>query len=167
MKIAVISDSHKALDKLKFALKKLKKYEPDLLLHAGDFVTEKALEILEDCGVPYYAVFGNNDRHLYHLSNQYRVYREPFRFMFEDLKIKMMHLPNYIQNDGADLIVFGHTHIPYTVFSGGALFINPGEVCARDQGMIQCSLLIRKKNGWKVKEFSSDGKKWKVEKRKF
>lgn len=160
MKIAVVSDSHKALDKLNFALEKLKEFELDLIVHAGDFVSEDALIKLSNFGTPYYAVFGNNDTDLHHLEDLYSVKKEPFIFEHNGLKIKLMHLPFFLQDDGSELTIFGHTHQPFAQGSKRRLVVNAGEICAREQALIQCAVVEKTADGWVVTELRSDGVSW-------
>ena len=51
-----------------------------------------------------------------------------------------MHLPYYLTGD-SDIIIYGHTHNFEQKFINGRLFINPGEVCARNKNLTECVLL--------------------------
>ena len=63
MKIGILSDSHLKSDYTKEVIDFLKEIDSDYLVHAGDLCLEKNLEYLEESGLKYIAVFGNNDRH--------------------------------------------------------------------------------------------------------
>ena len=51
-----------------------------------------------------------------------------------------MHLPFYLHPD-TDIIIFGHTHKFDCEYKNKKLFINPGEVCAREKPIISCAKL--------------------------
>ena len=51
-----------------------------------------------------------------------------------------MHIPNYMSPD-SQIIIFGHTHIFEHQYTNDTLYLNPGEICAREQNKTQCVLL--------------------------
>ncbi len=61
MKIAILSDSHDNLDKLRQAVCVCKKAEVEAIIHAGDFISPFSLTPLEESKIPVHAVLGNND----------------------------------------------------------------------------------------------------------
>lgn len=167
MRIGLISDSHHAFDRLETALEKLLNEGIDLLLHAGDMGTEETLQKLAALAVPSYAVFGNNDYNLFALRERFNVEAEPWRVKHEGLRIKLMHRPLYFENDGADLTVFGHTHIPEAKLAGKTLVINPGEVCGRESGETHCAIAVLKEMGWRVTQYRADKNGWREETTEF
>ena len=140
MKIGILSDSHRKPKRAKRAIELLINNGAEFLIHAGDIVEEEVLKILHNSKLPYVAVFGNNDRHLKGLEKEYSLFLEPYYFEIEDLRFKLMHIPVYLVPD-VDVVVFGHTHTKYINHSGKALFINPGEVCARNKDISECVML--------------------------
>ncbi len=140
MKIGIISDSHYRSDLQQKAIKKLIEEGAEYILHAGDLCIEDNLIDLKESKLPYVAVFGNNDRNLYSLSQKYNIHKEPYYFKIQELKIKMMHLPLYLSPD-SDIVIYGHTHKFDIEYRGNTLYINPGEVCARDTRECQAVLL--------------------------
>ena len=57
-----------------------------------------------------------------------------------------MHLPYHLIPD-VDIVIFGHTHIfEKKDYKNKTLFINPGEVCAREKPLIECVKLEIKEN---------------------
>ena len=140
MKIGILSDSHRKSKRAKRAIDLLMDNGAEFLIHAGDIVEEDVLKTLQNSKLPYVAVFGNNDRHLKGLEKVYSLFPEPYYFELETLRIKLMHIPVYLVPD-VDLVIFGHTHTKYINHSGKALFINPGEVCARNKDISECVLL--------------------------
>lgn len=140
MKIGIISDSHRKPGRAKRAIDLLVKDGAEFLIHAGDLVEEINIKQLADTNLPYIAVFGNNDRHLRGLEKKYNLVVEPHYFELAGLKFKLMHIPVYLVPD-VDVVIFGHTHTKYINHSGKALFINPGEVCARNKDISECVML--------------------------
>ncbi|WP_297483463.1 YfcE family phosphodiesterase [Sulfurimonas sp.] len=140
MKIGIISDSHTKVKKARKAVNMLLENGVDFFIHAGDIVEPQTLDILESSGKKYIAVYGNNDAHLAEYHNRYHLVQEPYYFKLANTKFKLMHLPFYMSSD-AEVIIFGHTHKFETEFVEGSLFLNPGEVCARNKPTSECVLL--------------------------
>ena len=140
MKIGILSDSHLKSDYTKEVIDFLKEINSEYLVHAGDLCLEKNLELLENSGLKYIAVFGNNDRHLLSLSSKYNIKQEPYYFKIKDKSFKLMHLPFHLHPD-TDIIIFGHTHKFDCEYKNKKLFINSGEVCAREKPIISCAKL--------------------------
>jgi hypothetical protein len=60
-----------------------------------------------------------------------------------------MHLPMYLNGD-TDVVIFGHTHVFESEYKNRTLFLNPGEVCAREKPQKECVLLEITPNEYKV-----------------
>jgi putative phosphoesterase len=155
MKIGILSDSHYKSDYTKEVIDLLKNKGGEYLIHAGDLCIEENLKHLEDSGLVYVSIFGNNDMSLTSLSNKYNIKQEPYTFKIKDISFKLMHLPYYM-NGNTDIVVFGHTHVYETEFNNGTLFINPGEVCAREKPSIECVLLEINENEYIINYYSRD-----------
>ena len=140
MKIGILSDTHKKVKKAKKALDMLVQNGAEFIIHAGDIVEEETLELLANCGKKYIAVYGNNDAHLTRYHEKYNLVQEPYYFKLFDTKFKLMHLPFYMSHD-AEVVIFGHTHKFEVEFINGTLFLNPGEVCARNKPISECAML--------------------------
>ena len=140
VKIGIFSDSHTKTVLHKEAMEHLLTEGAEYFIHAGDIMLEEHLKMLEDAPVPYVCVYGNNDTSLIPLYGQYNMFREPYYFTLESLQIKVMHLPYYMSGD-ADIVVSGHTHIFDASLNGTTLFINPGEVCAREKPLTECAMV--------------------------
>ena len=145
IKIAILSDSHKKVNLTSEAINNLKSKGASYLIHAGDLELEANLQLLEKSGLPYVSVFGNNDIKLVPLQNQYNIYKEPYYFKIKEFKIKVMHLPFYMVGD-TDIVVSGHTHIFEHQYINNTLFINSGEICAREKNLTECVLLAITEN---------------------
>ena len=146
LKVGLISDSHRRDDVAKFAIDYLLKKEIDLLIHAGDIVEEKTLFDMKNCGVPYVAVLGNNDFHLAQYMKKFKIFNEPHLFEFRNFKFKLMHRPFYLNNVNNDVVVYGHTHKFIAGVTKNTLFINPGEICARNKGLHEFAYFTCQKN---------------------
>ncbi len=140
MKIGILSDSHMKSGYTQEVINLLKSKDAKYLIHAGDLCTEKNLQLLEESGLIYVSVFGNNDNSLISLANKYRIKQEPYYFKIKDIKFKLMHLPYYMSSD-ADVVIYGHTHQFSCEYINDTLFLNPGEVCAREKPVIECAFL--------------------------
>lgn len=99
----------------------------DLVIHAGDFMTEPVLEAFEDrCDVR--GVYGNNDPE----AVRERVPAER-TVDWRDLRIAVTHghrktetaLSMFARQSSADLLVFGHSHRP-EFREGTVPMVNPG-----------------------------------------
>jgi len=157
LKIGIISDTHSKVKMAKDAINLLIENGAEFIIHAGDIGERKTLEFLKKCSVPYVAVYGNNDAHLAEFHSKYNLVQEPHYFSLADTKFKLMHLPFYMAPD-ADVVIFGHTHIFESDFNGKALFLNPGEVCARNKPISECAMLEISKSHFNVSYFSKDKK---------
>ncbi|MCK9161662.1 MAG: metallophosphoesterase family protein [Arcobacteraceae bacterium] len=149
IKIGVISDSHLKLDYFSLVLSKLKEENVDYILHAGDICDKRALDLLSSLDIPYRVVFGNNDYHLIEESHNYNITKEPSYFKINNTTFKMMHLPYYMSAD-SDVVIFGHTHIFEHLYNGKTLYLNPGEVCARQKPKIEFVILYIDEKTYKI-----------------
>ena len=140
MKIALLSDSHKKTTLTTQAIDMLKSKGAQYLVHAGDLEIKENLDILKNSGLTYVSVFGNNDYNLTQYSNNYNINQEPYYFKIQNVTFKLMHIPNYLTPD-SDVVIFGHTHNFEQQYKNNTLFINPGEICARNKNITECVLL--------------------------
>ena len=131
MRIAVLSDTH--------APRFWKRCPPavaehvrdvDLILHAGDVCTVEVLEELA-AYAPVRAVLGNNDGP--DVANWCAP--ETWECELEGLAVAMIHdsgpktgrpLRMRRRFPGADLVIFGHSHIPMDLSADGLRIFNPG-----------------------------------------
>jgi len=140
MKIGLISDTHKKAKRAKRAIDFLIENGAEYIIHAGDIVKEEVLEYLEE-KIPYVAVFGNNDYHLYPLIDKYNLHYEPYKFKLDNHTFKLMHYPTKMFPLDTEIVIYGHTHEEDITYNGKNLILNPGEVCARDTGYSNCMML--------------------------
>jgi hypothetical protein len=157
MKIGILSDTHSKVTKAKKALDFLIENGAEFIIHAGDIVEYETLELLAHCGKRYIAVYGNNDAHLIHHQNNYNLVQEPYYFKLADTTFKLMHLPFYMTPD-AEVIIFGHTHQFEVGMKNATLYINPGEVCARNKPLSETVLLEVKPDEFIVNYYTREKK---------
>ena len=155
MKIGIISDTHSKTKKAKSALELLLDKGAEFIIHAGDIVEKKTLDMLENCGKRYVAVYGNNDAHLLKHQNNYNLVKEPHYFKLADTTFKLMHLPYYMSGD-TQIVVFGHTHYFLSEMRDNTLFLNPGEVCARKKPLSECAMLEIRQDEFLVTYYSKE-----------
>lgn len=104
--------------------------QAELILHAGDVCIPAVLDELA-AFAPVRAVLGNND------GPDVAAWGAPdtAEFQIEGLSVAMIHdsgpragrLPRLRKRfPGADLVVFGHSHIPVDESAGGLRILNPG-----------------------------------------
>ena len=134
MKIAVLADTHipkraKRLPNTAFPLLE----KADAIIHAGDVVSEEFLNSLRELA-PVYAVLGNNDLTL--------SLPERLELTFENVAIAVMHDTGASQGrarrmrksfPSADILIFGHSHMPMNVVEEDLLLFNPGSPTDRRQ----------------------------------
>jgi putative phosphoesterase len=162
LKVGIISDTHKKLGRAKKGIDLLLDEGAEYIIHAGDIVRKEVLDYLKERDVIYLAVYGNNDMGLYQYHNEYNLVQEPYYFKIKEIRFKLMHYPYYMTKD-VDVIIYGHTHIFHSQIYDNTLFINPGELCARDNPKSKVALLEIKNDKYIVNSFSRELKteEWK------
>lgn len=128
-KIGVISDTH--LNKVTFELEELFQkyfYDVDILVHAGDSVSLAVLDYLSQ--KPLKAVSGNMDPFEIQSSLPHKLTFEVAGKRFGlihgwgapwDLSQRVLK-----EFSGVEIIIFGHSHLPYCSVEKGVLLFNPG-----------------------------------------
>ncbi|MBN2783088.1 MAG: YfcE family phosphodiesterase [Campylobacterales bacterium] len=140
MKIGILSDTHSKIKEAKDTLDFFASNGAEFIIHAGDICHYETLQALKDCGIRYVAVYGNNDARLVEYHHEFNLVKEPDYFKVAGTKFKLMHLPFYMSAD-AEVVVYGHTHQFACEFTNGTLFLNSGEVCARNKPLSECVIL--------------------------
>lgn len=156
MIVGVISDTHVPDRAARLAPRALQVFQEagvQAILHAGDISSQAVLDALEQIA-PVYAVRGNRDmRPLPHLPEQRVVTLGGVRiglthghgslwdYITEKPYILLRGLKpeRYIQRvlgwfPDADVVVFGHIHLPVNQRVDGRLVFNPGAACERTYG---------------------------------
>ena len=141
MRIGVFSDSHGDISSAKRFYDKISPL--DLVIHLGDYASDgEKLGKLFSC--PSFVVRGNCD----YLSS------EPSERQLDlgGKRILLMHGHQYYSFSSilyhgeevhADLVLYGHTHIPDLSADGPRLFLNPGSLSRpRGGSMESCALVL-------------------------
>lgn len=128
MKVGILSDTHMMKKFMDMTIPYLK--DCDLIIHAGDnFSDSKYIHSMTNVGVM--AVKGNCD---------FENVEEELVFEVEGKTIFLCHGDRYGVKYGideiekkakeyeADIVIFGHTHIPLQIEKDSILYINPGSV---------------------------------------
>jgi putative phosphoesterase len=124
LKVLVVSDSHGKANLLKQIVEREK---ADHVIHCGDFCTEKH----ELPKVNMTVVRGNCDWEKVAMEERWngaglRLYiTHGHRY---NVKATPMPLRYRGEEVGADIICFGHTHIPVAELVEGRLYLNPGSI---------------------------------------
>ncbi len=166
MKIGIIADTHTKVKKAKRAIDTLINDGAEFMLHAGDIVDVEVLHLLKESGLRYEAVYGNNDAHLAQFHNQFNLVQEPYYFKLANKTFKLMHLPFYMTPD-TDVVIFAHTHEFSVEFTGNTLFLNSGEVCARNKPLSEWAMLEIKENEFVVTRYTRANKSDEIKKEEF
>ncbi|MEC0232530.1 metallophosphoesterase family protein [Paenibacillus alba] len=132
MRIGVISDTHLSahVSKLPDALV-LGLQGVDLIIHAGDWVSEHIVDLVEAIA-PCESVAGNNDG-----SSIIERFGLRKILTLGDYRIGLIHGDGFrktteerareaFQADRPDIVIFGHSHIPFMQTVEGILMFNPG-----------------------------------------
>lgn len=105
----------------------------DLILHAGDIVVADVLDDLRT-HAPVHAVLGNNDHELV------GELPETMELELAGVSVAMIHDSGQARGrtgrmrrrfPAADLVVFGHSHIPWDTVDDGQVLFNPGSPTER------------------------------------
>ena len=131
MKLLVFSDSHSSLS---FMRKCIEKIKPDGIIHLGDHYDDGEAICEENPHILFYQVSGNCDRYRCPPSA-----REMLCLKISGVMIFMTHGHTYYVKQGigallkdarryeADIVLYGHTHIPCCEQEGDGLWVmNPG-----------------------------------------
>jgi putative phosphoesterase len=129
MELVIISDTHidsieklpsKLIDEIKNA---------DGVIHTGDITSEKVLRDLFNLNPNIYAVRGNMDKNLFSSLPKKRLIE------IEGIKIGITHGDTFYGNiedylfysfPEADIIIHGHTHVPFWGKVDDKYILNPG-----------------------------------------
>ena len=112
MKILIVSDTHRKHQALETVLEKVKPI--DRMIHLGDSEgCEDYIEALAEC--PVDIVAGNNDFFSY-------LDRE------KEISVNKETIIQEAKGRGCNVVMFGHTHVPYLHEENGITALNPGSL---------------------------------------
>ncbi len=122
MKILILSDTHKNKDRLRKVLSLCS--DADAIIHLGDGYRD--FEGLDTGGIPLYRVRGNCDEE----ENDFGTLSDEEFFELDGIRILAVHghrhgvkfglakAAAYAASNGADVFLYGHTHVPREVYLG-------------------------------------------------
>ena len=143
MLIAVTGDTHGRIDAIKNELKGKK---PDYLLHTGDLYPD-GIKLAEYLGIDFKGVRGNCDTGKRGKREQILDLAGHSFCILHGHKHRVKHTLNnvyyYGREIGAEVVVFGHTHIPCCEFHDGIWLINPGSPSLPRSGSMASYVLIK------------------------
>lgn len=128
MKIAIISDTHDNLKRMKKAIDWIEKENIKLILHCGDIQSQDAIDFAnKNFNGEIKFVKGNADWNL--------DVPEKLEFEIDKKKIGAAHFPDLAkkmaQSGKYDMVFYGHTHRPWDEKVGQCHLINPGELAGQ------------------------------------
>ena len=129
MKILIVSDTHGRLGNVEMVLEKVKPI--DMMIHCGDIERdEEYLRMIAGC--PVYMVSGNNDWGLA-LDRELMIQIGKYRVMVThghhySVYYDLNALAQVAKDKGADVVMFGHTHVPAIERIDGITLVNPGSL---------------------------------------
>lgn len=140
MKILIIGDTH-GMDDL-FTTIKRKAAPFEMLLHVGDVEEEKRFYEKKSGKAQALFVRGNCDDYskdplerIVNIDGR-RIYMTHGHCLNLDGTEESLHaLYDVAKNHEADIVVFGHTHIPLIEAQDGVLLLNPGSLAFNAMGM--------------------------------
>ena len=131
MKILILSDSHGRKNNM---LSAVEIESPDWILHLGDYDKDCADIEAAFPDIPLRSVRGNSDRFSAGLDiDEFELEGKRFYMTHGHLftvKVGKTQLINTALERGADILLFGHTHVPHFSMVDNMLVINPGSIGA-------------------------------------
>ena len=131
MKILVLSDSHSGLHFMRLCIEKV---QPDEVIHLGDFYEDGHAMAEENPGIPFHLLAGNCDYYRYSPCKT-EILQETIggvRFYMthghkHNVKTGTLLLLMDAALEKADVVLYGHTHIPVCRRAPNGMWVmNPG-----------------------------------------
>ena len=147
MRVLVISDSHGINENVEAVINQVGTM--DLILHLGDVGRGvDYLEAIAPC--PIYFVAGNNDYNL-DLPAERLITVEGYRiFMTHGHRFYVgsttEYLERYAKEHSVDIVMYGHTHVPYIDIGSDVTILNPGSISLPRQEGFQKTFLLMEIN---------------------
>jgi putative phosphoesterase len=153
VRIGILSDTHDNLPLVDRAVARLAALSPDLVLHAGDFVSPFVIPRLAALPCPCIGVFGNNDGDRGLLaakareSGRVEIHGSFMAQLIDGKSVALLHgheggaLEEIAGTGIFDLVVHGHSHRPSVSRRGRTFLVNPGEACGYLTGRATVAVL--------------------------
>ena len=135
MKLLILSDSHQEINAM---VEAVGREQPDMILHLGDHYSDAQELKLYFPELPLHAVEGNTDyapgapgELLLPIGGKL-VYMTHGHFY--GVKTGLSSIARKGKSVGADLVLFGHTHVPLLRDEGNMTLLNPGSIGRYSRG---------------------------------
>jgi putative phosphoesterase len=132
VRLAVVADTHSMPHPS--TAKRLAELEPDAILHGGDIGDLAVLEALGEVA-PVYAVRGNIDTHARDLADVLTIDVGSLRILLTHIAVYGPKIRSDVARmakaEGAQLVVCGHSHVPFIGRDQGLTVFNPGSIGPR------------------------------------
>lgn len=138
IRLALVSDSHGSAGFMEQAVPRLR--DCQALCHMGDKARD-GTRMAECLGIPCHAVAGNCDG-FSDAPRELILTVEGFRILLThgdryEVKRSLAKLSSRARAAGADIVLYGHTHIPAVDRDGPILFINPGALMSGRYALLE------------------------------
>ncbi len=148
MKITILSDIHDNIWNLKKALSTAELQDTEVMLFCGDLCAPFIVKLLgQGYAKPIQMVLGNNDGDVAAIitnANNFpniRVHGEYFRGDFGGKNVAVNHYPDkarlLAENEGYDIVCYGHNHTLAEETVGSTLLLNPGAIMGFHGGSLK------------------------------
>lgn len=176
MKIFVISDIHGSLFYLKKALEAFERERADYILILGDILyhgprnplpeeynPKEVAGLLNGYKEKIISVRGNCDSEVDQMMLEFPIMSDYSNIIFERRRIFATHGHHFNMEkipslQKGDILIYGHTHIPFIAEKEGIILLNPGSVALPKENSPH-SYGIFEKNSFKIKDL--EGKVYK------
>ncbi|KXL54537.1 hypothetical protein CLNEO_06440 [Anaerotignum neopropionicum] len=150
MKILVFSDSHGRIENAKAVLGRLE-HKTDMVFHLGDNDEDAVALQSMFPKLPFHYVKGNNDFR-WDTPSHKLVTAQGKRFLLTHGHKQRVHynlntIAYWGEEQGADAVVFGHTHVALNDSSGRIYLVNPGSITLPRDSHIPTFAIITIENG--------------------
>lgn len=131
MKILIVSDTHRRDDNLKTLLERLGPL--DMLIHLGDAEgSEDKIASWVNPGCHLEMVLGNND-FFSNLDREREIAIGKYKALithghYYGVSLGPERIASEARSRGMDIVMFGHTHLPYLHRENGLTVLNPGSL---------------------------------------
>lgn len=129
MRILVVSDSHGKNDDVKQVIEKVGPV--DMFIHLGDI--ERGQNLIRDlAGCECHMIAGNNDydidlpkQEVFEIAGKKVFITHGHRFY---VGAGVGNLKQYALDNGYDIVMYGHTHVPFLEIGQDVTILNPGSI---------------------------------------
>jgi uncharacterized protein len=136
MKIAVVSDSHDNLAKIKKAMEIVRQEGVEAIIHCGDVCSPEILkEGFSDFNGKIFLSLGNGDfahKEDYKISENISVFEGTGEVEVGGIKVAFSHFPQTARKRAeagdCDFVFYGHNHKPWKENINNCQFLNPGNL---------------------------------------